>query len=165
MVDLLMAILTQSLRLEYVLIIIQSTMNKEFTFPTFEEWKKSDGLYLEIRTADIEEAKKVLRRVEKYYAIDFLTSLMEFVNEGWKPGYKATYMQPEIYYVITYSYMEDDYVCKWRQLTASAEHNLDGELFLFESVDKVNSFLLYVGCGTSTHEQLNILYNITDDHD
>lgn len=135
---------------------------KNFSFPTFDEWLE---LYTNLDAGSVVDSMKVLHcwnKYRKWYALDLLTELMGFMNDGWTPSYSASYMQPDIYFTISYCIVEDDSILRWRSLSASAEYDLSGELFLFESEENTLHFLDYKGCGTSTIEQLNILFGIKE---
>lgn len=124
---------------------------KPFEFPTYKEFSIPIFLYLGGRYG-------YNTKVKRHYALEFLTSLMEYQNDGWEPNREDPHGVSS-----TVDY--DNERGGWS--TAMSNQQL-APLFEFpwagddEDTDKdpAYRFLTYKGCGTDTITQLNILYNI-----
>lgn len=121
---------------------------KDFTFPTFEEWcianfgkgyPQGDPLF---------HANHVRRR-RHWYALDFLNSLADFVNEASMAHLTEELLKPKHFPNLNIWGMGYD-----------REESPTSLLFRFSNLTQIQAFLYYEGCGTSSQKQLNILYNI-----
>lgn len=139
-------------------------ITKQFKFPTFAQWATESyrrmvdkDLFGPTSMGRIEEniAEEFFKEWRRFYALDFLSSLAKFVNDGWKCGdyYSQDYERFELLYCTRYMEWEAYEV----PLTSG---HWKADILNFQTRSKAYRFLEYEGCGTTTKEQLNILYNI-----
>lgn len=131
---------------------------KQFEFPTFAQWATES--YRRMVDKDlfgptpgmgrIEEniAERFFKEWRRFYALDFLTSLMGFVGTGEESGV-APELKPRHFPNL-----------KMWGIGYDRDESPTSLLFKFSTLTQIQAFLYYEGCGTTTKEQLNILYNI-----
>lgn len=125
---------------------------KYFTFPTFGDWFVTN---FNNRLPEIKDGFKIPTNMLRWYALDFLSSLADFVNEGEN--------LTEWNWILVYTKDFEDWIVQEADLCAKCG-GIPGYWFIsplfFYRREKVIAFRDYEGCGTTTKEQLNILYNI-----
>lgn len=129
---------------------------KQFEFPTFAQWATESyrrmvdkDLFGPTSMGRIEEniAEEFFKEWRRFYALDFLSSLAKFVNEG-RPAPISNY-----YYPVWFA--EGGWTIAYAETQRAVESTLRVVTY-----DGVKKFSNYEGCGTTAKEQLNILYNI-----
>lgn len=121
---------------------------KPFEFITYNEFLPGTS-WEDTGSHTYEEAHAKMRR---WYALDFLTALMEYVNGGATPNVNG-----ELGTLMTYS------LHRWAHATWKVTGVFSDNIscpFFFQGHEEAEKFLSYRGCDTSTIAQLNILYNV-----